>query len=40
MRELGEEFRVVPVREGVLDLSSRADIPEVARRLAHVEVHL
>jgi len=40
MRELGETFRVVPVREGVLDLSMRADIPEVARRLARVEVRL
>jgi len=40
MHELGETFRVVPVREGVLDLSMRADIPEVARRLADVEVRL
>ena len=40
MRELGETFRVVPVRAGVLDLSMRADIPEVARRLADVEVRL
>ena len=40
MRELGETFRVIPVREGVLDLSMRADIPEVARRLAAVEVRL
>jgi len=40
MRELGETFRVLPVRDGVLDLSMRADIPEVARRLARVEVRL
>jgi glucose-1-phosphate thymidylyltransferase len=40
IRELGETFRVIPVREGVLDLSMRADIPEVARRLAAVEVRL
>jgi dTDP-glucose pyrophosphorylase len=36
----GERFRVVPVRAGVLDLSMRADIPSVARRLAGVEVRL
>jgi dTDP-glucose pyrophosphorylase len=30
---LGERFRVIPVEEGVLDLSSRADIPAVAERL-------
>lgn len=30
---LGERFRVIPVEEGVLDLSSRADIPAVAGRL-------
>ena len=40
MLELGERFRVIPVREGVLDLSTRADIPEVARRLAGIEVRL
>ena len=40
IRELGESFQVLPVREGVLDLSVRADIPEVARRLAGVEVRL
>lgn len=37
---LGERFRVVPVRAGVLDLSERGDIPSVARRLADVEVRL
>jgi glucose-1-phosphate thymidylyltransferase len=37
---LGERFEVVPVREGVLDLSNRADIPSVARRLAGFEVRL
>lgn len=30
---LGERFRVIPVEEGVLDLSSRGDIPAVAERL-------
>jgi glucose-1-phosphate thymidylyltransferase len=30
---LGERFRVIPVEEGVLDLSRRADIPAVAERL-------
>jgi dTDP-glucose pyrophosphorylase len=36
----GERFEVVPVAAGVLDLSERADIPSVARRLASVEVRL
>jgi dTDP-glucose pyrophosphorylase len=36
----GERFRVVPLAAGVLDLSMRADIPSVARRLAGVEVRL
>ena len=36
MRELGERFRVIPMRAGVLDLSSRADIAMVASRLAGV----
>ena len=36
----GERFRVVPVEEGVLDLSSRADVPSVAERLAGIEVRL
>ena len=40
MRELGCRFRVVPVAEGVLDLSRRGDVAEVARRLAGVEVRL
>lgn len=35
--ERGARFRVVPVREGVLDISRRADIPAVERRLAGVE---
>lgn len=34
MRELGARYRVVPMRAGVLDLSSRADIAFVAARLA------
>lgn len=36
----GETFEVVPVEAGALDLSQRADIPLVARRLAGVEVRL
>jgi dTDP-glucose pyrophosphorylase len=36
MRELGERFRVIPMRAGVLDLSSRADIALVASRLSGI----
>ncbi|HEV7993753.1 MAG TPA: nucleotidyltransferase family protein [Gemmatimonadaceae bacterium] len=36
MRELGERFRVIPMRAGVLDLSSRADVALVASRLAGI----
>lgn len=36
IRELGERFRVLEMRAGVLDLSSRADVAFVASRLAHV----
>jgi len=36
MRDLGERFRVLPMRAGVLDLSSRGDIALVASRLAGV----
>ncbi len=36
MRDLGVRFRVVCVRDGVLDLSQRADVPRVAARLAGV----
>jgi glucose-1-phosphate thymidylyltransferase len=36
MHELGERFRVLPMRAGVLDLSSRADVALVASRLAGV----
>ena len=36
MNELGERFRVLPMRAGVLDLSSRGDIALVASRLAGV----
>ena len=36
MRELGARYRVVPMRAGVLDLSSRADVAFVASRLARV----
>jgi dTDP-glucose pyrophosphorylase len=36
MRDLGERFRVLPMRAGVLDLSSRADVALVAARLAGV----
>ena len=34
--ELGERFRVLPMRAGVLDLSSRADVALVASRLEGV----
>ncbi|HEX4932266.1 MAG TPA: nucleotidyltransferase family protein [Gemmatimonadaceae bacterium] len=40
MHELGERFRVVPLAAGVLDLSSRRDVPAVAARLAGVTVAL
>jgi glucose-1-phosphate thymidylyltransferase len=36
----GERLRVIPVEEGVLDLSSRADVPSVAERLKGMEVRL
>ncbi len=36
MHELGEVFRVVRRREGVLDLSSRGDVADVQARLAGV----
>ena len=37
MRELGERFRVLPMRAGVLDMSSRADVAFVASQLAGIE---
>ncbi len=37
---LGERFRVLLFHDGVLDLSSRADISTVAKRLAGIEVRL
>jgi dTDP-glucose pyrophosphorylase len=37
IRELGERFRLIPMRAGVLDLSSRADVAFVASRLAEIE---
>ena len=37
---MGMQFRTLPVDTGVLDLSSRGDIPEVARRLRSVTVEL
>jgi hypothetical protein len=36
IRELGERFRVLPMRSGVLDLSTRADVAFVASRLANI----
>jgi glucose-1-phosphate thymidylyltransferase len=36
MREMGERFRVLPMRAGVLDLSSRADVAFVASKLKNV----
>ena len=38
--ELGERFEMLVVDEPVLDLSTRADVAEVSRRLASVEVRL
>ncbi len=38
--ELGEKFCVLPFHSGVLDLSSRTDISEVAARLRNLEVRL
>jgi dTDP-glucose pyrophosphorylase len=40
MEAFGESFQVLPCRDGVLDLSSRRDIPAVAARLAGVTVAL
>jgi glucose-1-phosphate thymidylyltransferase len=40
IHELGTRFRVVRMKAGVLDLSSRGDIAAVAGRLAAVEVRL
>ncbi len=37
---LGERFRALPFRDGILDLSARADISTVADRLAGIEVRL
>lgn len=37
MRELDERFRVVRMRAGVLDMSSRADVAFVASQLAGIE---
>ena len=39
MRELGERFRVVRMRAGVLDMSSRADVAFVASQLAGIDPH-
>jgi glucose-1-phosphate thymidylyltransferase len=38
--DLGERLRAIPFRDGILDLSSRADISTVAERLAGIEVNL
>ena len=40
IEELGLRFRAVPCEEVVLDLSTRADVASVARRLRGVEVRL
>jgi len=37
MAAFGERYRVVPIEDGVLDLSSRGDITAVAARLSAVE---
>jgi glucose-1-phosphate thymidylyltransferase len=39
-RDMGTRFRVVRMKAGVLDLSSRGDIASVADRLAGVRVHV
>ena len=36
MRDLGERFRVIRMRDAVLDLSSRTDVAFVGRRLASI----
>lgn len=40
LSSLGLRFKAIPFRTGVLDLSHRSDIAQVARRLAGVEVSL
>jgi dTDP-glucose pyrophosphorylase len=40
LSSLGLRFKAIPFRTGVLDLSHRSDIAQVARRLAGVEVKL
>ena len=40
LERLGVQFRVLPFDLGVLDISSRADVPGVADRLQHVQVRL
>jgi hypothetical protein len=37
--EFRERFHVIPMRAGVLDLSSRADVGFVAARLKGMEPH-
>jgi glucose-1-phosphate thymidylyltransferase len=37
IRSMGQQFQTVPIEAAVLDLSQRADIVEVERRLADVE---
>ena len=37
---LGQRFRAVPCKEGVLDLSTRADVAAVAERLRGIQVSL
>jgi len=40
IEELGTEFEVIPTTEPVLDLSTRADIPMVAKYLHHARIEL
>jgi glucose-1-phosphate thymidylyltransferase len=40
IEQMGERFAVLAVNEPVLDLSTQADVAEVTRRLANVEVNL
>jgi glucose-1-phosphate thymidylyltransferase len=40
IEQIGERFSILAVNEPVLDLSTQADVAEVTRRLADMEVNL
>ncbi len=40
MKHLGERFRALPIDAPVLDMTSRADIPEIRKRLKGITVNL